>query len=56
MNNLYWEFIELLFMILTMIYTFYLHYNFNDPLCFFISYVIFIKITLRILILCDGSD
>lgn len=56
MNNLYWEFIELLFMIFVMIYTFYLHYNFNDTLCFIISYIIFIKITLRILILCDGSD
>ena len=55
-NMYYFEFVELLFMIFATIYIFYLHIQFNEGICFLLSYVLFIKVVIRILVLLDRSE
>ena len=47
--------IEIAFMIIVMMFLFYIHILHNNPIGFILSYIIFIKLVIKILILLDGS-
>ena len=50
------EFLKLLFMIFVCLLLFYFHISNNEPISFIVSFIIFIKIVIEILIMLDGSD
>ena len=47
--------IEIAFMFIVMMFLFYIHILHNNPIGFILSYIIFIKLVIKILILLDGS-
>lgn len=55
MENYLNTFLEIAFMIIVMMFLFYIHILHNNPVGFILSYVIFIKLVIKILILLDGS-
>lgn len=55
MENYLNTFLEITFMIVVMMFLFYVHILHNNPIGFILSYIIFIKLVIKILILLDGS-
>lgn len=55
MENYLNTFLEIAFMIIVMIFLFYVHILHHYPVGFILSYIIFIKLIIKILILLDES-
>lgn len=50
------DFLRLFFMITVCLLLFYSHISNNGPISLIVSFIIFIKIIIEILIMLDGSD